>query len=338
MTDNTLTAPADEEPTAEIERLTSSAPPTRNWVRTHVQAGVLLILALVSIFVLARVATDPILLGGVRDSLDDQQATVGGLAAGATALSAALSLVPGESLAPLANQLADVSGWFVIIIAAIILQKILITVAGPITFGLIVPLACALGIAAVYSRRVGFRAMGIRFAAFGLVLCFAVPASIVISNALTSTYAGLSSAAAAADEAADKAAAAAAAEAAEAENAARNVDDGDDSLLDSVGDWISGAADNVGDAIGGALSSLNEIKDDAVDALNSYMEKFALLIVTTCVMPLLVMLLLGWVIKLLFSVDLAVGRLGMTLQAQTSRGIRKANGAVSRRTGPARSS
>ncbi len=330
MTDDTLTT-LNEDPTAELDHQERSVPPTRNWVRTHVTAGVLLVLALLSIFVLARVAIDPGLLGGVRDSLNDQQATVGGLAAGATALSAALSLVPGESLAPLANQLADVSGWFVVIIAAIILQKILITVAGPIAFGLIVPLACALGIVAAYSRRPGFRAMGIRFAAFGLVLCFAVPASIVISNALTNTYADLSSAAAAADDAADKASAAASAKTAEAEDAAKAEGDNDDSLLDTIGDWISGAADKVGDALGSALTSLNEIKDDAVDALNSYMEKFALLIVTTCVMPLLVMLLLGWVIKLLFSVDLAVGRLGMTLQAQATRGTRVVNKTASER-------
>lgn len=160
-------------------------------------------LALLSIFVVARVAADPALLGGVRDSLDDQQATVASLAAAATALSATLSLVPGDALSPLADQLADISGWFVVVIAAIILQKILITVADPIAFGLVMPLACALGIVATYSRRPGFRAMGLRFAAFGLVLCFAVPTSIVISNTLTSTCADLSSAVAAADDAAD---------------------------------------------------------------------------------------------------------------------------------------
>lgn len=47
-----------------------------------------------------------------------------GLAAGATALSATLSLVPGDALSPLVDQLADMSGWFVVVIAAIILQKI----------------------------------------------------------------------------------------------------------------------------------------------------------------------------------------------------------------------
>lgn len=66
-------------------------------------------------------------------------------------------------------------------------------------------------------------------------------------------------------------------------------------------------------------------------ALNSYMEKFALLVVTTCVMPLLVMLLLGWVIKLLFSVDLAVGRLGVALHAHASRGVRGVSRSVSKR-------
>lgn len=328
MTDDTVAVLDEVDRDTDVERRTAVDLPRRNWTRINLIAAGLVAFAVLSIFVLARFSADPVLLGGVRDSLDEQQATVGSLAAGATALSAALSLVPQGALEPLANQLADVSGWFVVIIASIILQKILITVAGPAAFGLIVPLACLLGIIALYTRRVAFRSLAIRFAAFGLVLCFAVPASIVISNALTSTYAGLTSAAAEAEQVAEDAEDAIAAD---AEEAAKPTDDGDDSLLDSVGDWIAGAAEDVGDAVGGALNSLNEIKDDAVGALNSYMEKFALLIVTTCVMPLLVMLLLGWVIKLLFSVDIAVGRLGHTLQAQASSGTRAVGRAASKR-------
>ncbi|WP_299091334.1 hypothetical protein [uncultured Microbacterium sp.] len=331
MSDDAVAVFEEVDRSLEIERRETAESPRRNWARINVIAGGLLAFAVLSIFVLSRLTADPVLLGGVRNSLNDQQATVGGLAAGATALSAALSLVPQGALEPLANQLADVSGWFVVIIASIILQKILITVAGPVAFGLIVPLACVLGIIALYTRRVAFRSLSIRFAAFGLVLCFAVPASILISNALTSTYAGLTSAGAAAEDAADEAEDAIAEDAAAAEEAAKPADDGDDSLLDSVGDWISGAADDVGDAVGGALNSLNDIKDDAVGALNSYMEKFALLVVTTCVIPLLVMLLLGWVIKLLFSIDIAVGRIGHTLQAHASRGTRAVGRTASRR-------
>ncbi|MFT4219819.1 MAG: hypothetical protein QM611_04805 [Microbacterium sp.] len=252
-----------------------------------------------------------------------------GLAAGSTALSAALSLVPDDMLTPVADQLADVSGWFVVIIAAIILQKILVTVSGGIAFTVIVPLACVLGIVAVYSRRAALRSLAIKLAAFGAVLVLAVPGSIAVSDALTSTYADAAAAASAADEAADSAAEAA--QDAEADKTVKpEADDGDGGLLDSIGNWLEDAVGNVGSAVEGALNSVNEIKDEAVEALNFYMEQFALLIVTTCVMPILVMLLFSWVIKMLFSIDIRVGQAGRAVQARAAGAVRRVGRAAGR--------
>ncbi|WP_167043491.1 hypothetical protein [Salinibacterium sp. ZJ454] len=297
--------------------------------RAHIQAAVLVAVALLSIFVLAPIASNPETLSGVRESLDSQLATVTGFAAGATALSAALSFIVDDGMTPIANQLAELSGWFMVIIAAIVLQKILVTVAGSIAFTIIVPLACALGIAYVYSGREALRSLALRLAAFSLVLFFVIPGSIWVSTALTATHAGITSSASAADSASeDKGAGAVVGDVA----ADESTDDGGGGLLDSIGDWMSDAADNVGNLVGGALNTLNDIKDNAVAALNTYMEQFALLIVTTCVMPLLVMLLFSWVIKLLFSIDLGVGRLGRTLQAQGSRGVRLVGHGASRLT------
>lgn len=116
-----------------------------------------------------------------------------------------------------------------------------------------------------------------------------------------------------------------------------NTELGDRNLLESIGDWVVGAAENVGDFVDESMANVNEIKDEAVDQLNMYMEQFALLVVTACVMPILVMLLFAWIIKLLFSVDIAAGRLGRTLQSQASRGVksagRSAHQATSKATG-----
>lgn len=303
-----------------VEDEISQPEPKRSLARAHIWAAVLLAVALISIFVLARIASSPQVLSGVHESLDSQQATVSGLAVGATALSAALSLVPEDALTPVANQLADVSGWFMVIIATIILQKILVTVAGPIAFAVFIPLACVLGILYAYSRKDSLRSLGLRFAAFALVLFLAIPSSIWVSTMLTSTYTDITQAANAAEDVpADSD------QASSGTDTSESAESGDGSFLDSIGDWMSDAVGNVGDFVGGALNTLNDIKDNAVDALNSYMEQFALLIVTTCVMPILVMLLFGWVIKLLFSIDIAAGRLGRTLQSHASSGVKSAS-------------
>jgi hypothetical protein len=310
---------------AEIQWAEEETPPRRVSRRSHIWAAVLVALALISVLLLTRVASSPQVMGGVQETLDGQQATVSTLAASSTALSAALSVVPGDALGSVADKLAEVSGWFVIIIASIILQKILVTISGTVAFGFIIPLACLLGVAFIYLRRPGLRSLSLRFAALGLVICIAVPASILISSALTTTYAEVEEASAAAAEAEEEAEAAL--ERAEAAAQAES-DTGDPNagVLESIGEWFSDAAGNVGNAVGGALNGLNDIKDDAVAALNSYTEKFALLIVTACVMPLAVMLLMAWVIKLLFGVNLDVTRAGRTLQSSTKRGVRSVRG------------
>jgi predicted PurR-regulated permease PerM len=310
---------------AEIQWAEGETPPRRVSRRSHVWAAVLVALALISVLLLTGVASSPQVIGGIQETLDGQQATVSTLAASATALSAGLSLVPEDALGSVADKLAEVSGWFVVIIASIIFQKILVTVSGTVAFGFIIPLACALGVVYIYSRRPGLRSLSLRFAALGLVICFAVPASILSSSALTTTYAEVEEASAAAAEAEEEAEAAL--ERAEAAAQAESDTGGPNAgVLESIGEWFSDAAGNVGNAIGGALNALNDIKDDAVAALNSYTEKFALLVVTACIMPLVVMAFLAWVIKLLFGVNLDVIRAGQALQSATKHGVRSVRG------------
>lgn len=266
---------------------------------SHIWAVALVIVGIVSFFILAPVASDPTTLSGVRASLDSQQSTVTGLAGTATAIAAGLSVVPGDALTPVADKLIEVSGWFVVIVVTIFVQKILVTVAGSIAFALIVPIACMLGIVSIYSRRVGFRTLAIKLAAFAIVLAFAVPASIWASTALTETHAQAALAANAAEDLAEE------------EDSLPGEDGGgeapassDTDFLGSIQSWIAGAVDNVGNFVQSATNSIDEAKDDAVRASEYYTEQFALLLVTTCIMPILVLVLLWWVIKMLFSIDL----------------------------------
>lgn len=169
-----VASPPDEYDTQAVD-----ARPARRITKwSHIWAAVLVLLGVVSFLVLAPLASDPNTLSGVRASLDAQQATVTELAGTATVIAAGLSIVPGDALSPVADKLIEVSGWFVVIIVTIFVQKILITVAGSIAFMVIVPLACILAIASIYSGRAALRSLSLRLATFAVVLALAVPASI----------------------------------------------------------------------------------------------------------------------------------------------------------------
>lgn len=291
----------------------------------HVRSGALAALGLMSFFIGAPLASSPALVNGVRDSLEAQEATVAGMAASATALSAGLSLIPGDAMTPIANQLAELSGWFMVIIGSIILQKMLFTAAGFLTFKVVFPVACSLGIARIYGGVPALGAIARRIAVLGVVLFVAVPGSIWVSGQLTSSYTDAVAVAAAAE-----AEAAATEDAAQVDGAsAREASAGDQGLVDRLQGWLSGAVDTVGEWVGGAAEAISEYRDEAVAALNNYIEQIALLIITTCVMPILVFMLFGWVIRMAFSVDVRSGGMVRGAQSRIAGGVRRMNSGIS---------
>ena len=60
------------------------------------------------------------------------------------ALATAAALVPGDATTPIANKLADVAGYMVIVYAAIVIEKYLLALTGSLTFKLLIPLALLL--------------------------------------------------------------------------------------------------------------------------------------------------------------------------------------------------
>ena len=63
-------------------------------------------------------------------SLDDKKTTALELTAAATAASAAITLIPGDAGTPIADKLADLSSYFLIVVCAIYLEKYLVTITG----------------------------------------------------------------------------------------------------------------------------------------------------------------------------------------------------------------
>lgn len=74
------------------------------------------------------------------------------LTAASTAASAAITLLPGDTATPIAEKLADLSGYFLIVLCAIFLEKYLLTITSYVSFTILIPAACALGIAALFPK------------------------------------------------------------------------------------------------------------------------------------------------------------------------------------------
>ena len=106
--------------------------------------AVLVIIAVLSMTVLAGFASSPETYADTIASLDKKKITVMELTAATLAASTALSAVPGDATNPAANQIANLSNYLMIVVCAIFLEKFLLTVIGHVAFTYILPIAVVL--------------------------------------------------------------------------------------------------------------------------------------------------------------------------------------------------
>lgn len=151
-------------------------------------AALLLALALVSFFPIAQKMSQPQTFSHAIESLDKKQETVLELTAASTAASAAITLLPGDAATPIAEKLADLSGYFLIVLCAIFLEKYLLTIMAGAAFRVLLPLACVLLAASLFFYRDTLRALSKKLALFGLAVVLIIPTSVWVSDTIEDTY------------------------------------------------------------------------------------------------------------------------------------------------------
>ena len=252
-----------------------------------------LLAALLSFFVLAGVASSSEFHKHSIAALEEKQTTVLELSAASAAASAAITLIPGDAATPIAEQLADLSSHFLVVLCAIYLEKYLLTITGFLAFKILIPVACLAYILNVLFDWRGLRLLAGKLAAFGLLIVLVIPVSLQLSNMIEDTYhATIDSAQDAAEEIEDSAA-----------------EGGDEKgfwagLLDGITHAASGAADKVG------------------RMANDFLEALAVMLVTSCIIPILVLLSFVWLAKTLLSIQIQIPLPG---QAERQSGRRTAS-------------
>lgn len=245
-----------------------------------IAAGILIVLALISFFAVGTIVRDPENYSGIIKSLTEKSETVMALTGAAAASSAAITLLPGDAGTPIAEKLVDMSGWFMLILAAIYLEKWLITITGAAAFMVLIPIAL-LGLAAdLFTAEHAFRGMFVKLICFALVIFAAVPTSVWLADKVDETY-GVSI-----QETID-----------EAESKSKEVQD------QAGNETSANALEKIFNTVkGGVTAKVEEFKT----ILSKFVEAAAVLIVTSCVIPLAVMLFFIWLIKLLIGVQITI--------------------------------
>lgn len=233
--------------------------------------------AVLSFFPLAQKASMPERYTAYTASLDEKTETVLKLMAASTVTSAGISAIPGDTATPIAEKLADFSEYFLLILCVLYAEKYLLTILPLGVFKALIPLTCLSFIAGRFWNPRWMDRQGFKLLLISLAMLVVIPLSIRTSDLIYETYRqSIDTTISSAEQLTDETA-----ELTNAEN---------EGVLQSI------------------LRSLSETKDSitekASNVMNRFVESLAVMIVTSCVIPILVLLFFLWIVKQLTGIDL----------------------------------
>lgn len=261
-----------------------------------------IVIALLSFFVIARFTSSTEFNAKTIQSLDDKKTTVMELTAASTAASAAITLIPGDVGTPIANKLADLSSYFLIVLSAIYLEKYLVTITGYAAFKILVPIACVFFSGYLLWRKEILRVVAQKFLLFGLAVYLVIPASVKVADMIETTYASsiestIETAKQTTDEIESETG-----ESGQVDDKSSNEKSQSDSDSDSkenTGGFFSGLFNKVQEGVSTATANVENVLDNFIEAL-------AILLVTSCLIPILVLIFFVWLVKMLLGLNIDI--------------------------------
>ena len=248
----------------------------------NIIAALALILAAVFLVVIVTPwASSPTRWSGTMASIEEKTDTVLKLTATASLAAAGLSALPDDMATPVAEKLADFSEYFLLILCVLYAEKFLLTVLGVGAFRWVIPLALLCMAVSVFRYKEKLQPLAARLILVSLALYFAIPASIGCSDLIYDTYReSIEQVIASAEEISDESAAL--------------VQEENQNGLERI--------------ISGVTRAAAALKDKASDILKQFVESLAVLIVTSCVIPVVVLLLFLWVAAQFLGIDVKMDR------------------------------
>ena len=239
-------------------------------------AVLLVLVAVISMFPVSKWVSTPETYTATIESIDEKVETVLKLTAASTLASAGISAIPGDAATPIAEKLADFTEYFLIVICVLFAEKYLLTIIGVGVFRILIPVVCLILVISLFRNPRVLRRLAVKALVIGLCLCVTIPLSIRVSDFIYETY-------------------------------KVSIDD-----TISSAEQLSSDTSELADAedegvIRSILNRLSEnvtsLSDRAARILNRFVESLAVLIVTSCVIPLLVLAFFIWLIRLVTGIQ-----------------------------------
>ena len=284
----------------------------QNNVKIVLQIIIPLLIAVLSFGYVSIVASSPEFHKETIMSLESKQENVLKLSAITVTTATTASLILGDRASSISSKLLDLTGYFLVILFAIMLEKYLVTIMGLVSFKVIIPIACILFSAFTIIDRKTMRKISLKLIVFAVAAFLIIPLSINVANTIENTYEEANIVRV--TEESEKIENEIKESSVNTDNSSinDNVDveketQATNGIINSVKGLFADAKDTIANSVSGVVNSVikgaNEIIDKLTKYLNKMIETIAVMLITTCAIPILMIIVFLWLIKILFRTD-----------------------------------
>ena len=222
--------------------------------------------------------------------IDAKKDNVLALTTSTIALSAAISALPDDTGTPVAEQLTQLSSNLGIVLAVLYLEKYLLTIFGFLSFGVLGPAAFVLlAISLLAHGRLStghtLFILGVRILLVGIIAVAVVPASVWVTQRIDETYQISISQA-------------------ESEGNAEESEPASGESQENKNFWDS-IASGAAQLVSNLKDSVKNVTDGVVEQVTNLIEGVIVMIVTSCLVPLLVLAVFLWMGHSLVGIDVS---------------------------------
>lgn len=242
---------------------------------------VMIVLFLVSLLVFRPILSSVDTWKGEMQTLDAKRNTVLQLLGASSAASAVITLIPDDVGTPIADQLADLSVVFLAVLAMLMAEKYLLPLMGGFTTTLLIPAICALYILYIWRGNKRLMSIIIKLVVLAVALLTLIPASVMVSNTIDRTFE------ATINETVNTAL--------ESNQELDIGDAGNQNIWQKITGAVSDAIDYAGKAI-----------DIAKKTLGNFVEAAAVMLVTSCVIPIVVLIAYIMIVRYIFGLNINI--------------------------------
>jgi predicted PurR-regulated permease PerM len=238
--------------------------------------------------------------------LEDSQNTIMKFSGTTIATSLSLSALPNDFASPLASTVSDLNTYFIFIFAVLFVEKLLVIEGIKIALAAIIPAACILYIASLVFEKEGFRKFGKKLLIVGISVILVIPISTHFTEKVCADYLAY------VDETIEEA------------------DAGANKINELMTEDAEDATffDKLTDAFKTAITDVNDLLAYFKNVVKKFVNSVAVMIVTTFVLPMLVMLLFRWLLTELFALHLPEPKVSIKLPKELKKRFTEEKGLI----------